>query len=419
MGPESSRRQFTTVSVEAPSNAAVSDIRTRSFRLSWNDNSANEDGFEIWVARGAGEFRLSERVPAGGTTALVEFEYQGGPRLTPNADYAVQVRAYRDNGQVSAFSSPRFLRTADDAPAGVSVGSVAEQSFRVSWADNSDDESGFEVWVKRGSGSYQLSERVPAGGTTALVEFESQGGARLSPNTGYTVKVRAYRDDGPESGFSAEIALQTAVIAQPNAPSNPQVSDVQTNSFRLSWADNSGNEDGFEIWLARSGGAFQLSERVPRDGTTALVQYERQGGPALSPDTSYQVKIRAYRENGAFSEFSVERTFRTESNRPPAPTNLEISDVQRQSFRLRWRDNSTNEVRFEVQIRREGSTQWNLSENVPASAGTGPVNALIEYERSGGSRLSPNTRYWVRVRAIGPDGLPSAWSDEVTLRTRA
>ena len=416
----SRERQIATASLTnqgpvAPSGPRVTSVGENSFRLSWTRNSSNEDGFEVWLARSGGRFTLSEIVGANGTTALIQKEKRSGSVLDPNTSYQVKVRAYRNGGVYSVFTDAIPVTTADNRPAAPTsplVTSVGENSFRLSWTRNSSNENGFEVWVARSGGSFALSERVAANGTTALIEYEKQNGPRLAPNTIYQVRIRAYRNGSLYSEYTDTVTLTTA-DNRPAAPTSPLVTSVGENSFRLSWTRNSSNENGFEVWVARSGGSFALSEPVGPNGTTALIEYEKRNGSRLAPNTTYQVKIRAYRDGGVYSAFTDAVSLTTADNRPVAPSGLRASAVGSQSFKLSWNDNSSNEAKFQVYIRKSSNNDWYRSEDVPANLET----ATIDWLSASSVRLARNTSYVVRMRAVKADGTPSVWSSELTVKT--
>ncbi len=404
------------VSSNAPSNARVSDVTETSFGLNWKDITSNENGFEVWVARAGGTPYLSERVQSDRTSAKIDFERQNGPRLSPNTAYEVKLRSYRDGGVFSAFTNPLPVTTADNrpkAPSGPRVSSVGETSFKLSWTDNASNEDGFEVWVATAGGTPLLSESVQLDRTSASVEFERQSGPRLRPNTGYEVKLRSYRDGGIFSAFTDPLAFTTA-DNRPKVPSALRVGSVGERSFSLSWTDNASNEDGFEVWVAKAGEAPFLSERVQADRKSTTIEFERQNGPRLTPNTAYEVKLRSYRDGGVFSTFSEGVALTTADNRPASPTRLRATSIGGQSFKLTWSDNSDNEVKFQVFIRKVGSNDWSRSEDVSANLEAATIDWL-DYDAR--KRLARNTTYAVRMCSVRADGTVSAWSSELAVKT--
>jgi len=87
-------------------------------------------------------------------------------------------------------------------PTNVSALALNRSSIRVGWNDNSDNETGFEVWRSAGTNAnYQLITTLPANSNT----FTNQN---LTSGTPYYYKIRAINANGV-SAYSNEIATST------------------------------------------------------------------------------------------------------------------------------------------------------------------------------------------------------------------
>ncbi len=117
------------------------------------------------------------------------------------------------------------------APSGQAAASIGGSSIRVSWWDNSSNESGFEVyngvstvWVGANSTSYTWTG--------------------LSPGTYMCFAIRSYNS----AGFSAWTPYAcTTTLTGPAAPSGQYASPISSSQIRVTWWDNSSNEGGFEV----------------------------------------------------------------------------------------------------------------------------------------------------------------------------
>lgn len=88
-------------------------------------------------------------------------------------------------------------------------------------------------------------------------------------------------------------ATPTPVLpALPAAPSNLTASAVSRSRIDLAWQDNSGNETGFQIERARSGGAFSLI------ATTAAGATSHSDTSGLTPNKLYSYRVRAMNAAG-------------------------------------------------------------------------------------------------------------------------
>ena len=131
----------------------------------------------------------------------------------------------------------------------------------------------------------------------------------LQPGVTYTYRVRAYR--GPVNSAYSNEASATPILP---APSNLGAVALSSTRIRLTWIDNSPDEDGFDVERRTGGGPFAHIIAVPA-GQTA---YEDSG---LQPNTAYTYRVRAFLGT-AKSAYSNEASATT-MGIPPAPSALD------------------------------------------------------------------------------------------------
>lgn len=73
------------------------------------------------------------------------------------------------------------------------------------------------------------------------------------------------------SSYVLTVQVQSGVAGAPNAPSNLTASALSSNSVRLDWRDNSGNESGFIIEQRNSSGVFVVVRTVPANTTSTTI----------------------------------------------------------------------------------------------------------------------------------------------------
>ena len=111
--------------------------------------------------------------------------------------------------------------------------------------DNSTNESGFFVYQSISDGLvYTPIFAVGAGVTSANVK-------PLTPDTLYYYKINAYAT-GSTSAFSNTISVRTLPNI-PTAPSNISLLVGGTSQIRVSWTDNSTNEQFFNVQRSTDG----------------------------------------------------------------------------------------------------------------------------------------------------------------------
>jgi subtilisin family serine protease len=102
-------------------------------------------------------------------------------------------------GRLNAYNALLYS-VLPDAPSGLSATSVSSSVIKLSWTDNSDNESGFKIERKEGeSGSFSEIATVAANSTS----YNDSG---LSTSTAYQYRVRAYNSLGA-SGYSNEAGI--------------------------------------------------------------------------------------------------------------------------------------------------------------------------------------------------------------------
>jgi len=195
---------------------------------------------------------------------------------------------------------------------------------------------------------------------------------------------------------AARILYPSGDVPGPAPPSDLLAEALSSTEVRLTWQDNSDDENSFEIEQRIGTRPFQRVATVGRDVTTLLLE-------GLQPETIYGYRVRARNAEGA-SLFSDPATVFTPPLAPDAPSDLRAVPSSATAVTLTWRDNSTDEVAFLVEM----------------SSPAGPFQtALVTgagVEQSVVSELDPATPYTFRVKAVG-DSASSDYSNEASATT--
>jgi titin len=140
--------------VNGPSNTGAIAASSSRIDVSWQDNSSNETGFEIWRSSGGAAFAILSTAGANVTT-------YGDAGLGALLRYCYQVRAlrtYDSKISYSTFSNTACASTTappppppppppPTVPTAPTLQSVYASPWviGVSWLDNSDNEDGFKI----------------------------------------------------------------------------------------------------------------------------------------------------------------------------------------------------------------------------------------------------------------------------------
>ncbi|WP_455210292.1 fibronectin type III domain-containing protein [Kaarinaea lacus] len=287
----------------APSALLASANSSSSIALSWNDNSANEDGFEL--ERSTSEFSGFALIASlnPNETAYTD------SGLAAATTYYYRIRAYNNDGDSdysnTANATTQAAASAPAAPSGLVASATSSSEIDLSWNDNSANETGFKIErsTVQNSGYSQI-------GTTAanVTTYASTG---LNANATYYYRVRAYNASG--DSLYSNIASDTTYAAVPIGPSNVSITDITASSARINWSDNADNETGFElghctglVGVTGDGLMWCTSGFVADTQLSAnTTSYVWTG---LSASTPYSIFIRAFNNAGPSGNIGVSFT---------------------------------------------------------------------------------------------------------------
>jgi Calcineurin-like phosphoesterase/Fibronectin type III domain len=373
----------------APSGLSAAAQSPTQINLNWADNSTNEDGFKVERSTDGASFT---RV----ATVGPNINAYSDTGLQPATAYHYRVAAFNTSSD-SAYSNTASAATTDfppAAPSGLSAVAVSGAQINLSWADNSANESGFEVERCAGAGCTNFQTRAET-----TTNSYSDGG--LVAGTVYRYRVRAFNGSG-DSAFSNEAeatAIGGTTQGTPAAPSNLSAVAVSSKQIDISWADNSANEDGFKLYRSADGVNFSRTATLG----PGVTSYSDTGRAA---STTYFYRVLAYNASGnsAASNTVSATTFAAPTTKPNAPTGLVVTAVSPTQINLSWADNSANEDGFKVERSTDGVNFTQIAKPGPNSTGHAD------------SGLTGGRTYHYRVRAYNAAG-NSAYSNTASATT--
>ena len=238
------------------------------------------------------------------------------PRLVINSNanglavgsHSVTVNFVNQTDNVGTTSIKTTLIVASEAPPGAPSNLTANSvnlsllSYRIdlSWNDNSNNETGFEVWRAhsiKGVPTVPVFSRIAT--LSANTTSYADGGA--STEGIYHYRVRAFKD----TTFSSYSNQETEVNV--DAPSNL---DVVFNVLRatLTWKDNCSLEDKFYIYKKNSPGAPWV--KIAEVGANVKTYEEVYSVPPASGTYYFSVRsVCFYESNTYYSENSASAFF--------------------------------------------------------------------------------------------------------------
>jgi hypothetical protein len=172
------------------------------------------------------------------------------------------------------------------APNQLRASTLADDQLRLTWADRSTNELGFNVercQVTTGTTctTYGLITTVGVNVTT----FSDSG---RTANTRYCYRLRGYNNSGV-SAYS-NVACRTTA---PPPPSNLSGQTLSRTQIRLTWLDSATNETGFKIERCQGLGCTNFSQIATRAANITTFT-----NGALTANTTYCYRVRVYNTNG-------------------------------------------------------------------------------------------------------------------------
>jgi subtilisin family serine protease len=271
----------------APTLLGATAVSSSQINLSWTDNANNETGFSVERCTGA---TCTNFVAVASLGANVTTYQNTG--LSPATAYRYQVRALNAAGN-SAYSNiasatTQAATTAPAAPTALAATAVSSSQINLTWADNANNETGFLVERCAGATCTNFVQIASLGANTT--SYQNTG---LSASTTYRYQVRATNAAGP-SGYSNIAAATTSAVSSgaPAAPSNLVAVMYSPKWVKVTWTDNSANENGFRLERCIGAGCvnFAVYTSVPANVAT----YEH---PATA-GTTYRYRVVAYNYQG-------------------------------------------------------------------------------------------------------------------------
>jgi predicted phage tail protein len=236
----------------APSNLAASVLTNPTrIRLTWTDNSNNENLFRVFRSVNGGAFTQVatvnrsnfQRTSTGGT---VTYTNNGVTAGNTYDYYVIAVNTVPNPDQLSLPSNTVSVTLSGPpaAPAGLAATAFSSTQINLAWTDNAATEAGFTV--QRATNAAFNNATTITLNTANQTSYSNTG---LTPNTLYYYRVRAFNASGNSAwSNTASARTQAAAGGAPAAPSGLALSAIRAGTFdtlTLNWVDNAANETSF------------------------------------------------------------------------------------------------------------------------------------------------------------------------------
>src|SRR5262249_46554305 len=153
--------------------------------------------------------------------------------LRYNGSTGAFIDLFVPTGRGGLYSPTWMVFSPPAPPSALTATATSPTQIKLTWTDNSDDESAFAVWRKSAGGDWARIAGLPPNVTT----FSDAG--LMSPVGSYTYRVRATH--GYFASAWSNEATAAAAPPPPAAPTNLAATVHSSTQVVLSWTDNSSN----------------------------------------------------------------------------------------------------------------------------------------------------------------------------------
>lgn len=380
-----------------------------SLQLNWVDHADNESGFIITKTwEDVVEYRQTIDLP-------VNTETYSDSNVKPGIQYNYSLFAYNSFGASDEVTTSGIITVpGPPAPADVSAMTGPMTSIEISFTDNSDLESWYEIRHSEDPNATDFYGNETVAGTglnNVVTHYISDGPFNpfdpspdkqyYHPSTTVYIKVRAVINDNGTliyGSFSPVVSATTNPV--PATPTNFNAV-IEGSDVHLSWEDNSINEAAF--FIVKFEGEFSLDDpliKLPA-GTT---EYTDTG---VESNIRYhywivgadQIELSTPRPDLVWPNMFTHTTRVAKTSvllleLPPAPTDVVAAGTSPYSVLVNFTDVSDLERWYEVVVGTSDEPSSSIGSFEVSGAETGSV---VEIEIQD---LSPGTNYYFWVRGV-------------------
>lgn len=368
-------------SIPAPPSglAGVAQSAT-SIKMTWTDNSNNEDGFTIEIQLDDLGWTDLQTLAAN----VTEFTYNG---LIANQLYEFRVRAFNSDGNSNYDTA--FVSTDVEVVATPTITEVSKTQTSITVYVTNNDNLTAEIFCDLGINPPTTSRgSIVSLGNTNNITFSG-----LNPNTTYNIYAQGKNITKLDSNVILKqiSTLVSITTATPFVTFDTGATTSSSIRFRVFNDDSSPAELKYGVNNSNPGLFISLGTVAAKTSSSYVTV------SGLSPSTNYTVyaNAQASGENASAIDSNVETTLPLDL--PNAPSNIQLSHDGVVTTTIQWQDNSSNEDGFRVEVSENSGSSWSLLVNTGAG-----VESTNDFVAAGAGRRD------YRVRAFNGDG-NSAW----------
>ncbi|XP_038047568.1 titin-like [Patiria miniata] len=378
---------------DAPGQPSISNITASSMTLTWtpppSDGGSPITGYIIEK-----KDRFSSRWSRVNDYSTQDVEYIVSG-LKQGSEYEFRVAAENKAGvgkpsESTGYKVAKPQYDVADSPGTPEITDIKPTSVTLNWSPpDSDGGSNIQGYIIEKKDKFSPRwTRVNA----SLVEDTSFTVTGLSEGQECDFRITAENKAGPSKPSN----ISTYHIQPPDAPSCPEVSNIQENSLTLNWSppqsDGGSKITGYYVEKRDvTKDRWVRVNRAPVRETTMVV-------PDLMSKAQYEFRVIAENKAGPGkpSEPTQQVLVKPPYEIPESPSTPEVSDVTKTSATVSWQpptsDGGSKILGYTVEMKEQYSTRWTVAAK--------PQDTECKV-----TKLTPGKEYEFRVRAENKAGL--------------
>lgn len=354
----------------------TSQSTSSSLVLHWNDNSNDEDGFEITI-----DYGRTVIVPANTRSWTVT-------GLNPAQTYNFYIYSFKMSGANmvrSLYQSgpvvAQTLKSHPILPGTLRAGIICSNSVELLWTDSDNEEL------------YAIEQAYDAPKDFGQIDLRSANAdyfvdTKVQPGRLIYYRIKAINNGGKTFTYSAPIAVYTKQLEPALPPHNVQVTDKGLTSISIQWQN--GIEDQVckvnarrevRVWVSEDDGTASLPVGLAAMLNPDNYRYTITG---LKSGTKYKISVQSIGLSNGDSYKTLPIVVATFGPaKPPTDlvSNTGVSIGGNPYIGLIWKDNSDNEDAFGIEVSTD-QNNWVLADKVAANVNYFvhmPVNEGVIY----------------------------------------
>ncbi|MDB4870419.1 MAG: hypothetical protein JWL97_1423 [Gemmatimonadales bacterium] len=287
--------------------------------------------------------------------------------LSGSTQYCYEIRSFKTAGKnttYSAYSAAVCATTKPSptfpAPTAADATPQGSTAVVVAWASDAPTVSGFRIERSAATAGPWVAAATKDASARSYLD------ARRQSEIAVCYHVIALYTGGESSPSNADCTTP------PAGPTN-LVAAPAPDAVTLTWKDNSGVEDQYEVQRSVDGVTFSTLISLPANTVTL-----RDAGVVATK--TYWYRIQARKDGGTSDNSNTISATVPSPEIPNAPSGTEAVPVNSSSVRVHWIDNSTNESGFRIERASVAAGPWTEAATTAANVTSLYQDAIREQQ---------------------------------------